>query len=132
MPLVDVPSVTCTKIGAVVVAYTTRVVLENGLSVTTPIPGPPLASGVTFENEPVDVVVPGGSMVNVTVFGALELFQTCNGNVRKGPSPGDGVVLAVVGAVINRPRLTFASSRSVLREPPTSHAGSPLVPGVQA
>jgi hypothetical protein len=91
-----------------------------------------LAKGDVLENDPVDVVVPGGSMLKVTVFGTLELFQTCNGNVRNGASPGDGVVLAVVGAVINSPRLTFASSKSLLREPPTSHAGNPPVPGVQA
>src|SRR5262245_55324231 len=129
IPFVEVPSETCTKIGAVVVAYTTRVVLENGLSVTTPTPGPPFATGLVFEKDPVEVVVPGGSMVNVTVFGACVLFQTSKGNVRNGPSPGDGVVLAVTGAVSSRPKLTLASIKSVLRDPPTSQAGRPPTPG---
>src|SRR5579872_1205345 len=118
IPFVDVPSETWTKIGALVVAYTTRVVLENGLSVTTPTPGPPFAAGLVFEKDPVEVVVPDGSIVKVTVLGAFVLFQTCTGNVRKGPSPGEGVVLAVTGAVISSPTLTLASIRSVFRDPP--------------
>src|SRR5262245_37309675 len=110
----------------------TRVVLEKGLIVTTPTPAPPLDCGFVFENDPEEAAEPGGSIVNVTVFGAFELFQTCSGNVRNGASPGDGVVLTVVGAVMSKPRLIFARSTSVLREPPTSQAGSPPVPVVHA
>src|SRR5262245_30285891 len=96
------------------------------------MPGPPFAPGLVFENDPVEVVVPGGSMVNVIVLGAFVLFQTCSGNVRNGSSPGDGVVFALTGAVIRRPKLTLASIMSVLRDPPTSQAGSPPVPGFHA
>ena len=100
--------------------------------VTTPVPAPPFDRGFVFENEPDEAVAPGGSIVNVTVFGALELFHTCSGNVRNGASPGEGVVFAVVGVVMSRPKLTFASRTSVLREPPTSHAGRPFAPWVHA
>src|SRR5262249_20789074 len=97
-----------------------------------PTPGPPFAVALVFENDPVDVVVPGGSMVKVTVFGALVLFHTCRGKVRNGSSPGDGVVFAVTGAVTSSPTVTLVSIWSVLGDPPTSQAGRPLLPLVHA
>jgi hypothetical protein len=95
-------------------------------------PLPLFADLVVSENEPLDVVVPCGSIVSVTVRAAAELFQTCSGKTRNGSSPGDGTVFAVIGAVTRSPKLTFERSMSVFRDPPTLQAGSPLTPGVHA
>src|SRR4051812_18099671 len=69
----------------------------------------------------------GAPMRNDTNFAVAALFAASITKRAAWPTAGGGST--VVGALTTSPRLTRARIVSVLREPPTAHAGRPWLPG---